>query len=88
MGEQNLGNPETLEYFIKQGLRYPADRYIFCTFAHGRGIIDTRSLRTPGRYKSLAISTDETDGAIMNLQEFRLAIQRGLSGRRFDAIAV
>ena len=86
MGEQNLGNPETLESFIKQGLEYPADRYIFGTFAHGRGIIDTKTLVAPGPHNPLAISTDETDGTIMTLQEFRHAVQRGLNGKKFDAM--
>jgi len=86
MGEQNLGNPETLESFIKQGLAYPADRYIFGTFAHGRGIIDTKALSPPGPHKTLAISTDETDKTIMTLQEFRHAVQRGLNGKKFDAM--
>ena len=86
LGEQNLGSPETLESFIKKCLRYPAERYIFCTFTHGRGIIDTKTLATPGQHKSLAISVDETDGTYMTLQEFRHAIQRGLDGKKFDAM--
>ena len=86
LGEQNLGNPDTLESFIKQGLQYPADRYIFGTFAHGRGIIDTKTFVSPAAHKSLAISTDETDGTIMTLQEFRHAVQRGLNGKKFDAM--
>lgn len=86
MGEQNLGDPETLASFIKQGLAYPADRYVFGTFAHGRGIIDTQTFVSPGVHKSLAISTDETDGSMMTLQEFRHAVQRGLNGKKFDAM--
>jgi len=86
MGEQNLGNPETLAFFIKKGLAYPAQRYIFGTFAHGRGIIDTKTFVSPGPHKSLAISTDDTDGSIMTLQEFRHAVQRGLNGKKFDAM--
>jgi len=85
-GELNLGNPETLESFIKQGLEYPADRYIFGTFAHGRGIIDTKTLATLEPYKSVGISTDETDQTMMTLQEFRHAVQHGLNGKKFDAM--
>jgi hypothetical protein len=88
LGEQNLGIPETLESFIKKCLEYPAERYIFCTFTHGRGIIDTKSLATPKQHKSLAISVDETDGTYMTLQQFRHAIQRGLDGKRFDTMVL
>ena len=86
MGEQNLGEPETLASFIKQGLRYKAERYVFGTFAHGRGIIDTQTITTPGPHKSLAISSDETDGSIMTLPDFRHAVKRGLNGEKFDAM--
>ena len=84
MGEQDLGRPETLEAFIKKGLVYSAERYIFCTFAHGRGIIDTKTYTLPGLHKSLAISIDETDGTYMTLPEFRRAIKNGLNGSKFD----
>ncbi len=86
MGEQNLGLPETLEAFIKNGLAYSAERYIFCTFAHGRGIIDTKTYTMPGPHKSLAISVDETDGTYMTLSEFRGAIKNGLNGSKFDVM--
>jgi hypothetical protein len=86
MDEQNLGSPETLESFIQKCLKFRAERYIFCTFAHGRGIIDTKTLTTPGAHKSLAISMDETDKTQLTLQEFRSAIQRGLDGQKFDAM--
>jgi len=86
MGEQNLGEPETLASFIKQGLGYPADRYVFGTFAHGRGVIDTQTIAAPEPQKSLAISPDETDGSMMTLQDFRHAVQRGLNGKKFDAM--
>jgi len=86
MGEQNMGEPETLALFIKHGLGYPADRYVFGTFAHGRGVIDTQTFATPGPHKSLAISPDETDGSMMTLQGFRHAVQRGLNGKKFDAM--
>jgi hypothetical protein len=86
MGEANLGDPATLESFIRQSRRFPADRYIFGTFAHGRGIIDTQILETAGAHKSLAISTDETNGSLMTLQQFRCAGQRGLNGKKFDAM--
>ena len=86
MSEQNLGDPATLEFFIKECLGYSAERYIFYTFTHGRGIIDTKTLTAPGQHKALAISVDETDGTHMTLQEFRGAVQRGLDGNKFDAM--
>ena len=88
MGEQDLGNPETLESFIKKCLAYSAQRYIFCTFAHGRGIIDTKTLTPPGAHKTLAISVDETDGSQMTFQEFRRAVRNGLNGNKFDAMVL
>ena len=86
LGEQNLGSPETLESFIKKGLTFPAERYIFCTFTHGRGIIDTKTFAMPGQHKSLAISVDETNGTHLSLAEFHGAIQRGLDGIKFDVM--
>jgi hypothetical protein len=84
--DENLGSPETLELFIQRCLKFSADRYIFCTFAHGRGIIDTKTLAMPGPHKSLAISVDETSGTIMTLPEFRKAIQNAMDGKKFDAM--
>ena len=86
LGEQDLGSPETLENFIKKGLSFSADRYIFCTFTHGRGIIDTSSFSMFEPHKSLAISADETNDSQLNLADFRMAIQRGLEGKKFDAM--
>ncbi len=86
LGEQNLGAPETLEFFITEGIKYTAERYIFCAFAHGRGIIDTQSFTATEKHKSLAISSDETDGTLMTLQEFRFAVQRALKGKKLDAM--
>jgi hypothetical protein len=86
LGEANLGAPETLESFIREGLEFQAERYIFCTFSHGRGIIDTKKFTMPGPHKSLAISVDDTDGALLTLPEFRSAIERGLGGKKFDAM--
>ena len=86
LGEADMGRPETLEWFIEKGFQFPAEHYIFCTFAHGRGIIDTKSLAAPGPHKVLALSVDETDGTIMTLQEFRSAVGRALDGKKFDAM--
>lgn len=84
MGEQNMGSAATLESFVRKCREYPAQKYIFGTFAHGRGIIDTKTLTQPGRHKSLAISVDDTDKSRMSLPDFRTAVQRGLNGEKFD----
>jgi hypothetical protein len=84
MGEQDLGNPQTLHNFIKACLKFPAERYIFCLFSHGRGIIDTDILQIPGEVKSLYISPDDTSRTVMNQSEFHDAVKTALSGSVFD----
>ncbi|MBT8361920.1 MAG: hypothetical protein KJO32_13295, partial [Deltaproteobacteria bacterium] len=83
MGEENLGDPQVLEKFIKKCLKYPSEKYIFILFAHGRGIIDTKSLNTLRDYKSVLLSPDETGQRAMTHQEFNQAIENGLSGEKF-----
>lgn len=88
-GEADLGSPDTLERFVRTALRrYPAQRYIFYTFAHSQGIIDTQSLtpRHPG--KTLSISQDNTNQTQMRLDQFHGAIKRGLNGRTFDLMVL
>jgi hypothetical protein len=84
MGEQDLGDPQTLHNFIKACLKFPAERYIFCMFAHGRGIIDTDILKINGKVKSLYISPDDTSRTVMNQSEFHDAVKTALSGSVFD----
>ncbi len=84
MGEQDLGDPQTLHNFIKACLKFPAERYIFCMFAHGRGIIDTDMLQRPGKVKSLCISPDDTSRTVMSQPEFRDAVKSALGGSVFD----
>ncbi len=88
LGEKNLADPSTLHDFVEACLRYPADRYIFLFFSHGRGIIDTRSLSMPGPEKTLSISPDDTDRAIMTHQQFRDAIHRAMGVNRFDLMVL
>ena len=39
-GEADLGAPQTLERFVRTARqRFPAQRYVFYTFAHGQGVI-------------------------------------------------
>jgi len=83
MGEENLGDPKVLEGFLKKSLKYPSEKYIFILFAHGRGIIDTKSLVNQRAYKSVILSPDETGQRAMNHQEFSEAIKSGLSGEKF-----
>ncbi len=88
-GEANLGAPETLERFIRIAIeRYPAQRYIFYTFAHGQGIIDTRALSLPSPAKALSISRDDSDGAKMKLGMFQRAIRKGLGQEKFDLMVL
>lgn len=83
MGEQNLGDPRLLEKFIQTCIKNPSERYIFITFAHGRGIIDTKSLDYGKNYKSLFLSPDETGQRAMTHPEFSRAIKNGLAGEKF-----
>jgi hypothetical protein len=88
-GEDNLGSPAVLERFIRVGLdRYPARRYIFYTFAHGRGVIDTRCFSLEQAGKRLSISKDMTSQSQMAMSDFHGAIKRGLDGRRFDLMVL
>ncbi len=84
MGEQNLGDPQVLEDFIKTALRYPSEKYVFVLFAHGRGIINTKSFNTPKGYKSVLLSPDETGQRAMDHWEFKKAIENGLAGEKFE----
>ena len=86
MGEQDLGNPQTLHNFIKACLKFPAERYIFCMFSHGRGIIDTEMLQMPGKVKSLYISPDDTSSTVMSQPEFHDAVKSALDGSVFDVM--
>ena len=83
MGEENLGDPTVLEEFIKKSLKYPSEKYIFILFAHGRGIIDTKSFDNQRDYKSALLSPDDTGQRAMSHQEFNQAIKNGLSGEKF-----
>ena len=84
MGEQNLGDPQVLEDFIKTALRYPSEKYVFVLFAHGRGIINTKSYQPPRGYKSVLLSPDDTGNRAMEHWEFKQAIESGLSGEKFE----
>ena len=88
LGEKNLADPRTLHDFVEGCLRYAADRYILLLFSHGRGIINTRSLSLPGPQKTLSISPDDTDGAIMTHQQFQDALHRAMGANRFDLMVL
>jgi hypothetical protein len=84
LGEQNLGEPDTVQHFVKTCLQYPADRYFFFMFSHGRGIIDTHTLEIPGQHKRLSISADDTSRSMMTQQQLHDALKSALGGVRFD----
>ena len=90
-GEENLGNPATLRKFIQTAIaRYPADRYLFYTFAHSQGVIETRRYagNKMGKEKTVSISRDDTDQETMTLSAFKGAIQGALDGRRFELMVL
>ena len=88
-GEQDLGDPDTLTRFIRTAIqRFPAHRYIFCAFAHGKGVIDTGNLTGQTNGKSLCISPDETSQTIMPLAPFKNALKSGLNGRKFTLMVL
>ena len=89
-GEADMGAPQTLERFVRNALaRFPAQRYLFYTFAHGQGVIDTRCYDPPAPpAKSVAFSRDDTSNQKMSLDQFHTALQNGLDGRRFDLMVL
>jgi hypothetical protein len=89
-GEADLGDPQTLERFVRSALaRFPAQRYLFYTFAHGQGAIDTRCYETPRLpAKTVSFSRDDTSGHKLSLDQFHTALQKGLDGRRFDLMVL
>lgn len=88
-GEADLGDPRTLTRFLRTALeRYPARRYVFYTFAHGQGIIDTRCYELPSSAKTVSLSRDDTSGAKLSVEAFRQALAQGLNGRRFDLMVL
>ena len=88
-GEKNLGDPDTLTDFVRTcRQRFKADRYIFCTFAHGKGIINTDQFASRKNYKSLSISIDDTNHAAMTQEQFQSALSAGLGGQKFDLMVM
>lgn len=89
-GEADLGAPQTLERFVRTALtRFPAQRYLFYTFAHGQGVIDTRCYDLPPLpAKTVSFSRDDTSGQKLSLDQFHTALQKGLEGRRFDLMVL
>ena len=88
-GERDLGDPETLLRFVREAIaRFPAERYIFGAFAHGKGVIDTGRLRVDPHPKTLSISPDATSQTVMALTDFEDALKTGLNGRRFSLMVL
>jgi hypothetical protein len=88
-GEADLGSSDTVEAFVRIALkRFPAQRYIFFTFAHGQGVIDTKTLHHGPPGKALSISRDTTNGSKMTMEQFHNALYRALEGRSFDLMVM
>jgi hypothetical protein len=89
-GEADLGAPQTLERFVRTALaRFPAQRYLFYSFAHGQGVIDTRCYDPPLLpAKTVSFSRDDTSGGKLSLDQFHTALQKGLDGERFDLMVL
>lgn len=84
-GELNLADPTILSAFVRFcRTYYPAERYVFTTFTHGRGIIDYRSLAPPETCRPLSICPDDTSSEAMDIQQFADAVRRGMEGRPLD----
>ncbi len=88
-GEADLGSSDTVETFVRTALQlFPAQRYMFYAFAHGQGVIDTKSLRHGSPGKALSISRDATSRSKMTLEQFHDAIYNALEGRNFDLMVM
>lgn len=87
--EADLGSSDTVEAFVRAALQqFPAQRYMFYAFAHGQGIIDTKSLSHGPTGKALSISRDATNRSKMAMEQFHNAIYRALEGRTFDLMVM
>ncbi|MGD9333315.1 MAG: clostripain-related cysteine peptidase [Desulfobacterales bacterium] len=88
-GEADLGAPETLERFVHMAIdRFPARRYLFYTFAHGQGVIDTRCYQAPAPAKTVSMSRDDTSGRKLTMEQFHRALKQGLDRRRFEMMVL
>lgn len=75
LGRRNMGNSNTLADFLQWGLKaYPADRTILMLWDHGAGPLE-------------GVCYDELfDLDCLTMQELENALEKGLSGKRLDAI--
>jgi hypothetical protein len=88
-GEADLGSSDTVKAFVRSALQqFPAQRYMFYAFAHGQGVIDTKSLSHGSPGKALSISRDATSRSKMSLEQFHKAIYSALQGRTFDLMVM
>lgn len=88
-GELNMADPATLIDFIRFcRTHYPAERYLFAAFTHGRGIIDYRSLSPPENCRSLTICPDRTSSGAMSIHSFADAVRSGMADRPFDLMVL
>ena len=83
--EADLGDPSTLQRFVKTAIeRFPAEKYIFLMFAHGRGIINTKQFGSVTPNKRLSISRDATSRSAMSMAQMQNALTRALNGQQFE----
>ncbi len=88
LGDRNLADPLTLRNFILECRRYPAEKYLFFLFSHGRGIIDTQTLKLTGSSQTARISSGDAEPAIMTQEQFHDAIKGAMGETRFDLMVL
>ncbi len=83
--EMDMADPETLEGFVRYArTRFPAKRYLFATFTHGRGIIDYRQLNTRIAGRPGSICPDDTSRSAMTIEAFSQSVHSGMGGEKLD----
>lgn len=83
--EQNMADPATLEAFVRTSrTQFPAERYLFATFTHGRGIIDYRNLSNKNDCVAGAICPDDTSRSAMSIDSFSQSIRNGMAGETLE----
>ena len=85
LGEQNMGDPATLQSFVEWGVQtYPAQRYALSIWNHGDGfrkLLEERQTRALARAPGEAgvalrtVATDDTDNDELHMSEVRSALE-------------
>jgi hypothetical protein len=83
--EVNMADPKTLQGFVRYArTHFPAKRYLFATFTHGRGIIDYRQLNTRATGRPGSICPDDTSQSAMTIEAFSQSVRSGMGGEQLD----